>query len=79
MRLANEILFGDFLGYSEIEHVDPELTVNLPNRFIDLNRIFVDRPVQDIERFLDFLKSFNIVELYFRTDQPQELFDRLPD
>ena len=79
-RLADEIPFYRILHYSAIERVAPELAINLVNRFTDLDEIIVDRPVQDVERFLAFLKNFsNISELRFYGDQPQDLFDRLPE
>ena len=60
--------------------VDSALAIDLVNRFSDLNEIFINKPIDDIERFLNFLKSSgNIVALQFSQCQPQELFDRLPD
>ena len=42
--------------------------------------MIVDKTVQDRQRFLDILKSFDYIsELLFDCDQPQELFDRLPE
>ena len=81
-RLADEIPFYRELQYSDIkERVVPGLEVDLLKRFTDLNKIKVNRPVQDILRFLDLLKNCkNIVELVFdKCDQPQDLFDRLPE
>ena len=79
-RLADEIPFHDYLDYSAIERVDPGLAIDVLSRFTDFRQIEVDEPVQDIERFLDVLKNFgNIEELEFCRDQPQDLFDRLPE
>ena len=37
-------------------------------------------PAQDVQRFLDLLKNLpNNVGLMFSGDQPQDLFDRLPE
>ena len=79
-RLADEMTFepGLYL-YADIEHVAPELATNVLKRFIDLNEIYVNGPVQDIPRFINFLKNFDIVELTFTCDHPQDLFDRLPE
>ena len=80
-RLADEIPLLSKLVYSSIEAVAPELATNLLSRFIDLDGIYAEAPVQDIERFLNFLKNCDhIATLNFhRCDQPQELFDRLPE
>lgn len=53
--------------------------MDVVNKMVDLNRIMVDAPVQDVERFLAILKSCKILELEFWCDQPQELFNRLPE
>lgn len=82
-KLANEIHvpLSTFLFYHSIESVAPELAVNILERFIDLVSVFVSRPVQDIQRFLEVLKMFEIVHLEFapNTHQPQDLFNRLPE
>ena len=76
-RLAGEMPFFDLLSYEAIEAVTSESAIDL-NRFPDLYRITVKKPVQDIERFLDVLKNFDkVADLTFYDDQPQELFDRL--
>ena len=63
-RLADEIPLCDRLMYGTIE---------------DLKRIVLTKPVQDTERFLNFLKNLpNIWDLQFFSEHPQELFDRLP-
>ena len=84
-RLADEIPFKvDFL-YSAIDHrlSVPGSDISLLNRFPDLSAIFINRPVQDVQLFLDFLKRFEniveLVELVFERKQPQDLFDRLPE
>ena len=77
-RLAHVISFWRSLHYSAIKSLAPGS--NVLNRFADLNTILVNDPVEDIERFLDLLKNFdNIVKLEFWDDQPQDLFDRLPE
>ena len=80
-RLADKIPFYRYLNYSDIEQVvSPSLEVDLLKRYIHLKKIKVNRPVQNIERFLCLLKNCeNIVEWEFRGDQPQDLFDRLPE
>ena len=79
-RMADEILLYKRLSYTAIERVTSELAVNVANRFIDLDQISVSGPVQDIERFLNLLKNLdNIVHLDFSCNQPQDLFDRLPE
>ena len=78
-RLADVITFWYSLCYSAIELVVPE-SLDVWNRFTDLSVIYVSKPVRDIEHFLDLLKRLdNIKSLDFRSDQPQELFDRLPE
>ena len=79
-RLADEIPLCQYLYYTAIERVAPELQASLMKRFTDLEEIVVDKPVQDVQRFLDILKNLdNIVTLEFCCDQPQDLFDRLPE
>ena len=79
-RLAHEFPFDGDLYYSAIERVAPQLAIDVLKRFASLGTVIVDRPVQDIERFLGFLKSFNnIKKLEFLDHQPQDLFDRLPE
>ena len=94
-RLADQIHFYRFLEYSAIEGVPFGLDVDLLKRFTDLNevivgilkrcidlkKIIVNCPVEDIERFLNILKNCeNIVEVVLKFyDQPQDLFDRLPE
>ena len=79
-RLADEIPLYRSLRYSEIEVVASSLAVDLLKRFTELKEVKVDRYVQDIKNFLDLLKSLEkIVELTFECDQPQNLFNRLPE
>ena len=78
--LADEIPFHILLDYEKIERVAPGLEVDLLKRFIDLNEVEVYVPVRDTQRFLDLLKNCeNISKLSFSCDQPQDLFDRLPE
>ena len=79
-RLADEIPFYLSLDYSAVERVDPELEVDLLKRFTDLIELRIDSPIQNIQRFLNLLKNCeNIVQLWFDSDQPQDLFDQLPE
>ena len=79
-RLADEIPFQTTLHYSTIEQVALEVAINIVKRMIDLEMVFVDELVQDIERFLVFLNNLDkITRLQFSCNQPQELFDRLPE
>ena len=79
-RLADAIPFYRHIYYSNIaEGVAPGLELDLLKRFTRLNEIRVINPVQDIQRFLNLLKNCkNIVELLFTRDQPQAMFDQLP-
>lgn len=80
-KLADQIPFWYWIYYKPIELVSLETAFNVVNRLTDLKRMIMEGPpVQDIDRFLGFLKKFsNIVELVFNDDQHQELFDRLPE
>ena len=79
-RLADEIPFEMKIDYSAIERAFPGSEINVLKRFTDLSIIFLNRPVQNVQHFLNFLKSFpNIVVLTIFSDQPQNLFDRLPE
>ena len=77
-RLADEVPFGDRIPYA-VEGVVPELAIDVANRFTNLEKMIVSEPVEDIDRFLDFLKNINVAEVWFNCEQPQELFDRLPE
>ena len=78
-RLLDEMPLQDYVYNPTNDRVPPGSEMNILNRLIDLNSIRVDQPVQDIQRFLNILKSFeNIVELDC-ADPPQDLLDRLPD
>lgn len=79
-RLAELIPFQTTLWYEAIQRVPPQLTIDLLNRFIDLNELIVSSPVADVGRFLDLLKKFgNIRTLRFECEQPLDLFDRLSE
>ena len=79
-RLAEELPFYKSCYYSAILNVAPGLEAILLKRLTHLNSIDVDIESQDTDRFLELLKNFsNIVELEFRSNRPQDLFDRLPD
>ena len=80
-KLADEIPYSlHFRFYSTIERVAPEVAINVLKRLPDLSIIMVDKPVHDVTRFLNFLKTLsNINRLHFESDQPQDLFDRLPE
>ena len=78
-RLADEIPFYRSFNYWAIEAVAPGLEVDLLKRFTDLYEVAVNRPVQDIERFLDLPNLQYISSLEFWCNQQQDLFDRLPE
>lgn len=81
-RLADQIPFYDCLQYTTIERVSREqFDFELPlKKLVDLKKIFVDRPVQNVDHFLHVLKTADhIEELWFRHAQPQKLYDRLPE
>ena len=79
--LADKIPFWPYLYYATVDAVAPELAVNILNRITNLNEVWINEPVEDIQRFLDFLNKFeNFMYLHFSScDQPQELFDRLAE
>lgn len=78
-RLTDELSFYEYIYYySNIELAVPRVPAGFWRRFTGLRSIDV-REVENIDRFLDFLKCFNnVVSLSFRHQQPQELFDQLP-
>lgn len=82
-RLANELPIVGVLDYTAIERVPPGLAIDVMNRLTRLDHILVVKRIEHpvhIRRFLDFLKRFqHIVALEFSCDQPQELFDGLPE
>ena len=85
-RLADEVPFLVYLPYVHgtmvPDGVFPESMTNILRRFTDLSMIVISRsiPVQDVQRFLNLLKNLpNIVSLHFSRDQPQDLFNRLPE
>ena len=79
-RLADQIPFYSSLHYPEIEGVAPGLEVDLLKRCTRLDEVTAYRPVQNIQRFLDLLENYkNIVVFEFDGNQPQDLFDRLPE
>ena len=81
-RLADEIPFWNGLADSIVNSVSLGSAINILSKFTDLNEIFIysSIPAQDVQRFLDLLKNVpNIVTLEFSYDQPQDLFDRLPE
>ena len=79
-RLADQIPFSKWLDYPEIEPVAAKTEMSLLKRFTNLNRIEIRAPVENAERFLNLLKNLDGIEqLDFECDQPQDLFDRLPE
>ena len=79
-RLADQIPIFERLGYTLIERVAPGTEMTVLKRFTNLSRIDVSKPVVDTDRFLNLLKNLhNIVCLMFQGNQPQDLFDRLPE
>ena len=80
-RLADEIPFRINLLYPAIEGIDPEIQATFLKKLTDLTWIALERKVEDVDRFLNFLQTCcrHITSLVVLTDQPQDLFDRLPD
>ena len=82
-RLADAFPLCRDLYYAEIEPVATQSAVNILKRFPDLQDILVEDPIQDTQRLLDLLKSLKSLDispaLWFYDDQPQDLYDRLPE
>ena len=79
-RLADEIPFNRRFYYTNIESIPLERQVIILSKFTDLREVLFSKPVQDVQRLLDLLKSLDsIVVLRFLCDQPQDLYDRLPE
>ena len=79
-KMADKIPFWFALFYTGIEHLARQLQITILSRLTELAWLVLDRPVQDIDRFLEFLNTFNhIANLIVRGDQPQALLDRLPE
>ena len=79
-RMADPMPFWSAVSYKVIEHMDPQLQANIFSQLTDLDCLVLDWPVQDIDRFLSFLQNFSRIEtLEILCDQPQALFDRLPE
>lgn len=79
-NLVDEIPLCPDFAYSAIERLAPGLELSLLSRFTDTRLLMVNEQVQDVQRFLNFLKNFGtITSLCFECGQPQELFDRLPE
>ena len=80
LRLADQTPLCRALYYAPLERMQPELVNDLMRRFVELREIVLDQPVQNVERFLDFLSSLDkIMYLHFcQGAQTQQLFDRLP-
>ena len=78
-RLADEIPIGNSIHYRVVERLAPGAENAVLSRSTDLSILHISEPVQDIERFLDFLKrSDRFVRLRLWCDQ-QELLKRLPE
>ena len=78
-RLANELPPFWLPRYSDIERNIERVAPGLELNFLIMSsEMDVDQPIQDDQRFLDLIKNFGVVGLFFRA-QPQYLFDRLPD
>ena len=79
-RLADEIPFYRVLCYPVNVPVAPEHEIAILKKYTTLDRIIVDLPLQDVQRFLDLLKNLDdVVNLVFNCAQPQNLFDGLPE
>ena len=78
-RLADQIPFYLSLPFSDIEHIAPDLQINILKRFTGLHDILVDLPVQNVQSFLSVPENFkNIIDLKLISRQPQPLYDQLP-
>ena len=79
-RLADEMPIYSYLHYPTFERVAPTLANKVFSRLTDCDFLYAERTIRDFQRFLDFLNNFDQIEgLQFQCDQPQDLFDRLPD
>lgn len=81
-RLADQIRDFSFFWYWSIEAVSMA-PIDFWKKFVDLHEIKVDESIdpKNTQQFLQFLKNLKgkIVSLTFYSNQPQDLFDRLPD
>lgn len=77
-RLAEIIPIMRVVFYSGIERLDSRAQTDLLKRYTDLNRIWLDKRVQDVGRLFDLLDNCGVSELW-TFYQPQNLFDQLPD
>ena len=78
-RMADQMPFWFSLSYCYIEDLAPQSQATILNRLTGLVWLSLEWPIFDIDRFLDFLKTFNIESLQDRIVMPQEQFDRLPE
>lgn len=79
-RLADEIPLREWFSCSTIERSTLASDRNLLKRFTGWKGIRVDRPILDIQCFLELLKNCDhIAELSFYGEHSQYLFDRLPE
>ena len=79
-RMADEIPFRDYLHYDDIERLAPDTEISILRKFTDLKKLYVNQPVQNVQRFLELWRNLkNVKELGFSGDQPQDLFDGLPE
>ena len=80
-RLADEMPLSCVLSYTGIWRLAPEFQAIILKRLTGLISINIDGPVQDIDRFLDFMNTFNHIAYLqvIKPDQLQPLLDRLPE
>ena len=79
-RMADHILYDNFITYDYIAHFSSEFVINFLNRCSNLITMGLRKPVEDIERFLHVLENSNyIAEIRILGEQPQELLDRLSE
>ena len=76
-KIADEIPSLPYLNYIS-KHLTPQIQATFVERLTCMKGVILNRPVQDIDRFLEFLKTYHIAGLVLR-NQPQALLDRLPE
>lgn len=79
-KLATEMPFHEYIYYKDFEDVSDEILIDVLKRFTGLEAILIDQSIKNIPLFFECLKHVDtFVELIFFCDQPQELFDQLPE
>lgn len=77
--LAGELPLYQHLDYSEIEPAFSRVPTEFWARLTNLEKIYVNKPVRNVEHFLSFLRNCdkNVRTLIFYRSHPQRLFDQL--